>query len=164
MAVQYAIAHSNQVRGVAAIAAPGWGCADGRLATAVNSCMCNIHKDVHARNDLLDNMNDIDSPQLANVALTSEATKPEDMRSQEKRALKEAYIFYSEADTTVVPASAKAGVAFLADFLKSTPKVESIKTEGGMTIAQEPASHSWEPMDRPARPPHHDALKKRAHR
>ena len=40
MAVQYAVAHSASVAGVASIAGPPWGCAHGSAAQAVNDCMC----------------------------------------------------------------------------------------------------------------------------
>lgn len=103
MAVQYAVAHSHQVRGVGAVAAPGWGCADGRVATAVNSCMCDINGDATSM-DLPNNWNG-DPP--------------------EGSKLSRAFFFFSHADKTVMPESARQGAEFIKKVFKFTPLVQT---------------------------------------
>ena len=44
IAVEYAVAHSGSIVDVGAIAGPAWGCADGSLSQATNTCMCGRHE------------------------------------------------------------------------------------------------------------------------
>ncbi|HEX8602788.1 MAG TPA: PHB depolymerase family esterase [Pseudoduganella sp.] len=121
MALQYAVAHSASITGVGAIAGPPWGCAEGRLAQSINSCMCGRQaiapKAVAARE--LARRGGID-PLVAG--------KP--------RALKRAYVFQSAADHTVVKQAGMASIDFLTDFIGAAPVVDFGDAATGSNAAQ----------------------------
>ncbi|HTH18006.1 MAG TPA: PHB depolymerase family esterase [Magnetospirillum sp.] len=103
MAVQYAVAHSASVAGVASIAGPPWGCAHGSAAQAVNDCMCGgnpVAAQVDRARDL--------------AADGKIAPLDQDGRPQ---GLKRAYVFQSPADNTVVEASGQTSARFLEEFI-----------------------------------------------
>jgi len=122
MAVQYAVAHSGAVVGVGSIAGPGWGCAEGRVAEAINDCMCGRQavdsKIDIARKLAAGNEGDIDP-----------------LISGKPKALKRAYVFQSASDHTVVEQSGKAGIAFLAAFIGTAPVVDRGNPDDGSNKA-----------------------------
>ena len=112
MAVQYAVAHSASIVGVGAVAAPGWGCAEGRIAQAINDCMCGRHA--------------VDSKVATARALAgSKEGDIDPLPSGKPRALKRSYVFHSAGDATVVAQPARAGIDFLASFTGAAPVVDS---------------------------------------
>lgn len=106
MAVQYAVAHSRSIAGVGAIAGPGWGCADGSFAQALNDCMC-------GRQPLASRV------EAARKLAASGAI--DKLVADRPQALQRAYVFHSAADATVVGPSGKAGIDFLAAFMGKPP-------------------------------------------
>jgi poly(3-hydroxybutyrate) depolymerase len=109
MAVQYAVAHSQSIIGVGAIAGPAWGCADGRISRAVNVCMCG--------GQAPESKVDVARELAASGRIDS-------LSSGKPRALRRAYVFHSAADATVVAQSGIAGIAFLAAFVGAEPVVD----------------------------------------
>lgn len=104
MAVQYAVAHSASVSGVATIAGPAWGCAQGRVAQAINDCMC-------GRSPI--------PPQVteARALATGRNDGIDALNADRPTALKTAYVFHSASDRTVVGSSGQASIAFLSAFI-----------------------------------------------
>lgn len=110
MAMQYAVANSASVVGVATIAGPGWGCARGRFSTAVDACMCGRQP--------------VDSGFTDAVKLaygSGEFFDPMDSETGRPQALSRGYVFQSPADATVVKQSGEAAVAFLRNFTGRAP-------------------------------------------
>lgn len=109
MAVQYAVAHSATVSGVATIAGPGWGCAQGKVSQALNSCMCTRSA----------------PPATVPMARQLASTGAIDALTANKpRRLSRAFVFHSREDATVKSPSGDAGIAFLKDFIGQAPTVD----------------------------------------
>lgn len=109
MALQYAVAHSASVQGVAAIAGPSWGCAQGRVSTAINDCMCGRQ----ALSSALP---------LAQELARSGAIDP--LVNGRPQALSRGFVFHSPLDTTVAARTGQASAAFLASFMGQPPVVD----------------------------------------
>ena len=109
MAIQYAVAHSSSIRGVGSIAGPAWGCADGSVSQAINSCMCGSPAP-SARVD------------AARALAASGAIDP--LSSGRPAALRRAFVFHSASDQTVVASAREANVAFLGAFIGEPPSVD----------------------------------------
>jgi len=122
MALQYAIAHSAGVNGVAAIAGPSWGCAKGFVSTAINDCMC-------GRQPLPSAL-----PMAQDMA-RSGAIDP--LVNGRPKALTHGFIFHSPLDATVVASTGQASAAFLASFIGSPPVVD----HGNATDGSDRAGH-----------------------
>jgi poly(3-hydroxybutyrate) depolymerase len=110
MAVQYAVAHSASVKGVASIAGPSWACAQGYVTKAVNDCMC-------GRNTPLP-----DAEPLAHRLASSGDIDP--LQGGKPAALDEAFVFHSAKDVIVVPSTGEASIKFLKAFTGKAPKVD----------------------------------------
>ncbi|WP_410825763.1 depolymerase [Methylobacterium sp. sgz302003] len=103
MAVQYAVAHSASVTAVGSIAGPSWGCAEGSLARAVETCLCG------------------GEPQGAQVeAARIEAARPlaeakliDPLTAGRPQRLARAYVFHSPADRTVRSPAGRVSARFL---------------------------------------------------
>jgi poly(3-hydroxybutyrate) depolymerase len=122
MAVQYAVAHSGSVVGVGAIAGPGWGCAEGRVAEAINNCMCG-RQAVNSKIDIARSL----------AASTEEGI--DRLISGKPQALKRSYVFHSAGDHTVAEQPGQAGIDFLASFIGSTPVVDRGNPQDGSNEA-----------------------------
>lgn len=109
MAVQFAVAHSKTVRGVAEIAGPGWGCAQGRISQAVNDCLC-------TRDPLPSRVDQARS--LAKQGLI------DPLHDDKPQGLSRAFVFHSMGDATVLAPSGQASVSFLTDFIGAAPIVD----------------------------------------
>lgn len=110
MALQYAVAHSASVNGVAAIAGPSWGCAKGFVSNAINDCMCGRQA---VPNTL----------PLAQELAHSGAIDP--LVNGHPQALKRGFVFHSPLDATVVASTGQASAAFLASFIGTPPTVDN---------------------------------------
>lgn len=113
MALQYAVAHSAGVNGVAAIAGPSWGCAKGFVSTAINDCMCGRQQVPSAL------------PMAQDMA-RSGAIDP--LVNGRPQALSRGFIFHSPLDATVVASTGQASAAFLASFIGAPPVVDNGNT------------------------------------
>lgn len=120
MALQYAVAHSASVKGVAAIAGPSWGCAKGFVSTAVNDCMC-------GRQALPSAL------PLAQELARSGAIDP--LVNGRPQSLSRAFVFHSPLDATVVASTGQASVAFLASFIGQPPAVDNGNAADGSARA-----------------------------
>lgn len=109
MAVQYAVAHSGSVTGVGAIAGPGWGCAQGRISQAVNTCMC---------------VRDAPPATLRQARQFAAAGTIDHLMSGKPQRLSQAFVFHSPDDATVKAAAGEAGITFLKDFIGQPPTVD----------------------------------------
>jgi hypothetical protein len=110
MAVEYAVAHSQSIGAVGTIAGPPWGCADGRLSLATNTCMCG-RETVEPKTDAARQM-----AASGKIDSLSSLGKPQ--------ALKRSYLFHSPADATVAVQSGRANAAFLSAFTGEDAKVD----------------------------------------
>jgi len=110
MALQYAVAHSASVNGVAAIAGPSWGCAKGFVSTAINDCMCGRQAVPSAL-------------PLAQELARSGAIDP--LANGRPQALSRGFIFHSPLDATVVASTGQASATFLASFIGTPPVVDN---------------------------------------
>lgn len=110
MALQYAVAHSASVNGVAAIAGPSWGCARGLVSTAINDCMC-------GRQPLPSAL------PLAQAFARSGDIDP--LVNGRPKALSRGFVFHSPLDATVVASTGQASAAFLASFIGTPPVVDT---------------------------------------
>lgn len=120
MAVQYAVAHSGTVSGVGAIAGPGWGCAQGRVSQALNTCLCTRET----------------PPSTLNQARQLAASGAIDgLASGHPTALSRAFVFHSPDDATVHARSGEAGIAFLKDFIGQAPTVDRGNASDGSNHA-----------------------------
>jgi poly(3-hydroxybutyrate) depolymerase len=124
MAVQFAVAHSRSILGVAAIASPPWGCADGSVTQAINSCMCGSP----APTSRLD---------AARSLAASGAIDP--LSSGRPSALRRAFVFHSPADRTVAASAGAANAAFLGGFIGVRPTVDL----GNATDGSDHAGHGF---------------------
>lgn len=113
MALQYAVAHSATVNGVAAIAGPSWGCAKGFVSTAINDCMCGREAVPSAL-------------PLARELARSGAIDP--LANGRPQALSRGFIFHSPLDATVVASTGQASATFLASFIGTPPVVDNGNT------------------------------------
>lgn len=109
MAVQYAVAHSASVSGVGAIAGPAWGCAQGSVSQAINTCMC---------------VRDTPPATLSLARQFASSGAIDRLMSGKPQGLSRAFVFHSPDDATVKPASGEAGIAFLRDFIGQPPAVD----------------------------------------
>lgn len=109
MAVQYAVAHSASVVGVGAIAGPGWGCAQGRVSQAINTCMCTREAPPSTLT------------QARQMAASGSIDK---LTAGKPRALSRAFVFHSPDDATVRAPSGDASIDFLQGFIGRTPTVD----------------------------------------
>lgn len=121
MALQYAVAHSGSVIGVGAVAGPPWGCAEGRLSQAVNSCMC-------GRQPV--------APQAATARALAGRGEIDPLSGGKPAALKRSWVFQSRADGTVVRQSGAASIAFLTDFIGTAPVADAGNAADGSDTAQ----------------------------
>lgn len=110
MALQYAVAHSASVNGVAAIAGPSWACAKGFVSTAINDCMCGRQPVPSAL-------------PLARELARSGAIDP--LVNGRPQALNRGFIFHSPLDATVVASTGQASANFLASFIGAPPVVDN---------------------------------------
>lgn len=116
MALQYAIAHAESVRGVGLVAAPGYDCAQGQIGEAVGTCMCGAP-----------------DPQ----AMLSSALKNAKYEPGKARSLNTAYIFQSLGDSTVRPSSGAATIKFLRAALPTGTVVADVgEAAEGTTLAE----------------------------
>lgn len=120
MALQYAVAHSASVNGVAAIAGPSWGCARGLVSTAINDCMC-------GRQPLPSAL------PLAQELARSGAIDP--LANGRPKALSRGFVFHSPLDATVVASTGQASAAFLASFIGTPPVVDTGNNADGSNHA-----------------------------
>jgi poly(3-hydroxybutyrate) depolymerase len=120
MALQFAVAHSATVAGVAAIAGPSWGCARGLVSTAINDCMC-------GRQALPSAL------PLARELAERGAIDP--LRNGRPQALSRGFIFHSPLDATVVASTGEASAAFLASFIGTPPSVDRGNAADGSSRA-----------------------------
>lgn len=110
MALQYAVAHSASVNGVAAIAGPSWGCAQGFVSTAINDCMCGRQAVPSAL-------------PLAREMARSGAIDP--LLQGRPKTLTRGFVFHSPLDATVVASTGQASASFLASFIGTPPSVDN---------------------------------------
>ena len=110
IAVEYAVAHSGSIVDVGAIAGPAWGCADGSLSQATNTCMCGRHEPDSR----------IDAARQLAASGKVDSLSP----SGKPQSLKHSYVFHSPADATVVAPSARANISFLSSFTGEPPKAD----------------------------------------
>lgn len=122
MAVQYAVAHSQSVSGVGAIAGPGWGCAQGRVSQAINTCMC---------------VRETPAATLPMAQQFASSGAIDRLMSGKPQSLSRAFVFHSPDDATVQAASGDAGIAFLRDFIGQAPTVD----RGNATDGSNHAGH-----------------------
>lgn len=120
MALQFAVANSASVSGVAAIAGPSWGCAKGLVSTAINDCMC-------GRQTLPSAL------PLARELAERGAIDP--LHEGRPRALSRGFIFHSPLDATVVASTGEASAAFLASFIGTPPTVDRGNAADGSSRA-----------------------------
>ncbi|MEY4764981.1 MAG: hypothetical protein RI907_1654 [Pseudomonadota bacterium] len=111
MALQYAIAHSASVKGVATIAGPSWGCARGYVTQAINQCMCGVNRPLP---DAL--------PLAQSLAKSGDIDKP--LASGRPQKLAAAFVFHSPLDATVVASTGEASADFLQRFIGTPPVVD----------------------------------------
>ncbi len=140
MALQYAVAHSGSVSGVAAIAGPSWGCARGLVSTAINDCMCG--------RDTVPSALPLAKELARDGAIDA-------LRDGHPQALARGFIFHSPLDATVVASTGQASAAFLASFIGTPPTVDNGNAGDGSSRAGHgiisPAGHDHceaSPQDR----------------
>ncbi|MBC7952446.1 MAG: hypothetical protein H7Z12_11595 [Rhodospirillaceae bacterium] len=116
MALQYAIAHAESVRGVGLVAAPGYDCAKGQISEAIGSCMCG-------------------APDAK--AMLSSAVEKAKYEPGKAKALNTAYVFHSLGDGTVRPSSGAATMKFLRAALPNGTVVADVGDAAeGTTLAE----------------------------
>ena len=116
MAVQYAVAHSQSIVGVGAIAGPPWACADGKVSRAINSCMCGSPPP---------------QPALDPARELAAGGAIDTLESGRPQALRRAFVFHSAGDATVAPSSARANREFLAAFIGQPIEVDTGNARDG---------------------------------
>ena len=120
MALQYAVAHSASVHGVAAIAGPSWACARGLVSQAINACMCG-RETVPSALPL--------AQELARKGAIDATV------NGRPKALSRGFIFHSPLDATVVASTGEASAAFLASFIGTPPTVDRGNAADGSSRA-----------------------------
>lgn len=118
MAVQYAVAHSATVAGVGSIAGPGWGCAQGSVQTAIDTCMCGRGElsSMHATARKL--------AQNPNGGLDRLEPDPTQAARLLPRSLRRSYVFHSRADETMTAAPQEQAIEFLRAYTGQEPVVD----------------------------------------
>jgi hypothetical protein len=116
MAVQYAVAHSNSVIGLASIAGPAWGWPEGDLAKAQQVCM-DKQGTPQARTDV--------ARQLA------AAGKIDSLPRNTTSALKRSFVFQSPQDDVINPRSGQANVHFLTALTGAGPNLDQGHSNDG---------------------------------
>jgi poly(3-hydroxybutyrate) depolymerase len=116
MAVQYAIAHSQSIVGVGAIAGPPWGCADGKVSRAINSCLCG---------------SPAAQPRIEAARELAASGAIDPLASGKPQALRRAFVFHSAGDATVAPSSGRANSEFLAAVIGQPTAVDTGNARDG---------------------------------